>query len=120
MNGTKAAATMMVPAALLAASMLLWSAPMLAAPVLSAEAACAIAKARVSAHRRFPVSRIASCETIRATGSPEGYYILALYGRCREEVCGSTNMGWFAIERSTGRVFEWNVAGSRLGLAISL
>lgn len=106
---------MMAPGALIAASMALSCAPADAAPVRTAEAACAIAKARVSAHRRIPSSRVAACDTIRASSSPDGYYVLALYGRCGEPVCGSTNMGWFAVRKSTGRLFEWNVGEWTLG-----
>jgi hypothetical protein len=117
MNGIKAAATM--TGALLAANMALWPAAVQAAPVRSAEAACALAKARVSAQRRFPVSRILSCETLRAADSPRGFYILALYGWCREDICGSTNMGWFAVQKRTGRLFEWNVGEQKVASRIA-
>ena len=119
MTGIKAAAATIVFGALLAASLLPWAAPVHAAPVRTGGAACALAKAHVSAQRRFPVSRIASCETISAVGSPRGFYVLALYGWCREDVCGSTNMGWFAVHKATGRVFEWDVGEQKLGPPIS-
>lgn len=106
---------MWAPGALIAASMALWCAPADAAPVRTAEAACAIAKARLSGHRRIPSSRVAACETIRAESSPDGYYLLALYGRCEEPVCGSTLMGWFAVRKSTGRLFQWNLGEWSLG-----
>ena len=119
MNGVKAAATMMVPGALLAASMTAWAPPVQAARAQTTERACALAKARVSAVRHFPVLAIRSCETISATDSPEGYYVLALHGFCREDLCGSTLMGWFAVQKSTGRLFEWDVGEWRLGPPIN-
>jgi hypothetical protein len=117
MNGIKAAAAM--AGALLATSMTLWPAPVHAAPVETARAACALAKAQVSAQRRISVSRIASCATIRAVDSPRGFYVLALYGWCRENICGSTNMGWFAVEKASGRVFDWDAGEQEVGRPIA-
>ena len=111
MPGIKAAATAMVFEALLGAG----AAPVQAAPVSTEEAACAVAKAAVSAQRRFPVSRIRLCDTIDPVHSPRGFYVLGLHGWCREEICGSTLMGWFAVQKATGRLFEWNVAENKLG-----
>ncbi len=119
MNGIKAVATMTASGALMAASMTAWTPPVQAAWVQTTERACALAKARLSAVRHFPVSAIRSCDTISAADSPEGYYVLALHGFCREEICGSTLLGWFAVRKSTGRVFEWDVADWRLGSPIS-
>lgn len=110
---------MMVVGALLAAGMLPWDAPVHAAPVQTAGAACAIAKARVAAHLHRTRRSIPACETLRAVDSPQGYYILALRGWCRQTICGSTLIGWYAIQKTTGRVFEWDVAEWRLGFAIS-
>lgn len=31
---------------------------------------------------------------------------MALRADCSEELCGSTNMGWFAVQKATGDVFE--------------
>jgi hypothetical protein len=115
MTGIKVAARIMLFGALFAASELPWAAPVHASPIRTARAACALAKARVAAQRRFPVSRIARCETHRAVDSPRGYYVLALYGWCREDVCGSTNMGWFAVQKATGRLFYWDVGEQKVG-----
>jgi hypothetical protein len=97
------------------AALLLWTAPAQAAPVRTGRAACALAKARVAARLRRAPSSIPGCETIRAVDSPRGFYVLALRGRCREPVCGSTLIGWYAVHKRTGRVFEWDVAELRLG-----
>lgn len=30
----------------------------------------------------------------------------------------STLLGWFAVERATGRVFDWDVVDDRLGVGL--
>ena len=90
-----------------------------AAPVTTGKAACGVATARVAASLHRPLSRIPYCETLRAVDSPRGYYIVGLRGRCREEICGSTLIGWYAVQKRTGRVFAWDVGEWRLGAPIS-
>lgn len=75
-------------------------------PVSSAEAACALATARVTAQNGLPASHVVFCDEIAEADSPSGYYVMALRARCAEELCGSTNMGWFAVQKTTGDVFE--------------
>ena len=98
-----------VGASLFAASLLQWSAPAGAATVTTEKAACDLTKARVAARDHFPVSVIAFCDIIIPEAQPKGFYVLGLHGKCREDICGSTLMGWFAIEKSTGRVFEFDL-----------
>ncbi len=117
MIGIIAAAAIIRPAAPLAA-MLLWATPANVAPLRSSGAACALAKARVAAHLHRSQSSIPGCETLRAVHSPRGFYVLALRGWCREPVCGSTLIGWFAVQKTTGRVFEWDVTEDRLGVEL--
>ena len=81
----------------------------------NARAACAVATARVTTQRGLPASHVAFCEHIPAADSPDGYYLMALRAHCSEELCGSTNMGWFVVQKATGDVFEWDVAESKLG-----
>jgi hypothetical protein len=90
--------------------------------VKTAKSACAVAKARVSAQRHFPVSEVAFCDHVGAVDSPRGYYVLAFHGKRTDcgGICGSTNMGWFAVQKATGRVFEWDVAEDKLGPSIDL
>ena len=90
-----------------------------AAPVRTGRTACALAKVRVAASLHRPVSRIPYCETLRAVDSPRGFYIARLSGRCRQEICGSTLIGWYAVQKRTGRVFEWDVGEWRVGAPIS-
>jgi hypothetical protein len=118
MTGMKAAAKLGRFAGPLAA-VLLWAAPADATPVSSGEAACAVARARVAGHFHRTRASIPACETLRAADGPRDYYLLALRGWCRETVCGSTLIGWFAVEKHTGRVFEWDVGEDRLGVELS-
>jgi hypothetical protein len=92
------------------------AAPLNDAPVRTAAAACAVAEAAVSAKGHFPISEIAFCDPSLAD-DPTEYYVLALHGKRYDcgGVCGSTNMGWYAIRKSDARVFEWNVADWTLG-----
>lgn len=83
--------------------------------VNSKSAACSIAKNRVSAKRRFPLSKVASCDVLSAENSPRGFYVLALHSiRKCSGIC-STNMGWFAVEKATAQVFEWDVTEQKIG-----
>jgi hypothetical protein len=107
---------------MLLAFALFWCAdPTNSAPVKTSKGACAVAKARVSAERHFPISVVAFCDQVDPAQSPKGYYVLALHGKrsnCRGN-CGSTNMGWFAIRKADGRVFEWNVSDWKIGRAMN-
>ena len=99
-------------ASLFALSMLQWSAPLGAAQVTTEKAACERTKARVAERGHFPVSVIAFCDVIIPEAQPRGFYVLGLHGKrddCGGDVCGSTLMGWFAVQRATGEVFEWDI-----------
>jgi|GEM_PF-1616515 len=80
-------------------------------PVNDAESACATATARVTAARGLPISHVAACDPISDLAEAPGYYVLALRAHCREELCGSTNMGWFAVQKTTGDVYEIDDVG---------
>ena len=86
-----------------------------AEPVTTAAAACEIVKQRHSARYNYPVSAISACDIIPAARSPHGYYVLALHSTRKCEGICSTNMGWFAVQQSTGRMFDWDIAEWRLG-----
>jgi hypothetical protein len=83
----------------------------MSAPVNDAESACAAATARVTAERGLPISHVAACDPNADVPELPGYYVLALRAYCREELCGSTNMAWFAVQKTTGNVFEINDVG---------
>lgn len=105
-------------AVLLLASPLLLAVAANAQPVRTEQAACDLVKARVAAIRQFPARRIAFCDVIPRASSPTGFRVLALHSdRVCEGIC-STNLGWFAIEMATGRVFEWDVGDWRLGPSV--
>lgn len=119
MTGIEGVTRVIGPAAPLVAALLLWAAPAHAAPVGTAGAACTAARARVAAQLHRTPSSIPGCETLRAADSPRGIYVVALYGRCREPICGSILIGWYAVQKRTGHVFEWNVSEWRLGSRIA-
>jgi hypothetical protein len=75
-------------------------------PVTTAEAACAVATARVTGERHLPASHVAYCDPVGEADGRAGYYIMGLRAHCLEDLCGSTLIGWFAVERATGDVFE--------------
>ncbi|GAA4751660.1 hypothetical protein GCM10023264_18000 [Sphingomonas daechungensis] len=111
-------------AVLLAAGVLPSTAPAGAAPVTSEKVACDVAKARVAARGHFPVSAIAFCDFITSEEQSKDLYVLGLHGKrddCGDDVCGSTLMGWFAVEKSTGLVFEWDFTDfpGKLGAAVT-
>lgn len=106
-------------AAIIVAGLALGLAPSAnAGQVRTGRAACTVAKVRVAASLHRPLSRIPYCETLTAVDSPRGFYIVGLRGRCRQEICGSTLIGWYAVQKRTGRVFSWDVGGWRLGAPI--
>ena len=84
-------------------------------PVTSAEAACATATAQVTAERGLPISHVAVCDPVSKESGRPGYQVLALRAHCREELCGSTLMGWFAVREATGEVFEVDVTDWKPG-----
>jgi len=85
-----------------------------AQPVRSDQAACVVATARITELRHLPVTHVASCEAGSDPDVP-GYYVVSLHGHCREELCGSTLMGWFAVRRTDGAVFEFEVGEWKIG-----
>jgi hypothetical protein len=88
-----AAAFTHIATLLLAAGLVASSAPLdSAAPVRSPKVACERVKARVSAVK-----------------------VLALHSNRHCDGICSTNMGWFAVDKRTGRVFDWDVAEMKLG-----
>ena len=86
----------------------------------SAEAACVVATAQVTAQNGLPTSHVSFCDHIAEADGPAGYYVMALRAHCSEELCGSTNMGWFAVQKATGDVFEVDdVTDWKLGRRVS-
>lgn len=101
--------------AILMASLFQRPAPAATAPVASEQAACALTKARVVARDHFPVSVIAFCDFIVPEAQPKGFYVLALHSARKCDGICSTNMGWFAVQKATRRVFEWDMVEEKLG-----
>ncbi len=78
------------------------------------EQACRLVKERVVAVHRYPQSRLAFCDPSISADNPPDYFVLALHSNRRCDGICSTNLGWFAVRKSTGEVFDWDVAESRL------
>ena len=87
--------------------------------VESDQSACAAAVARVAALRQLPVSHVASCEAGSRDDVP-GYYVVSLRGHCREALCGSTLIGWFAVRKADGAVFDFNVGEWKVSQPVSV
>ena len=105
------------------ASLLQWSAPAAAATVTTEKEACDLTKTRVAARGHFPVSAIAFCDVIIPEAQPKGLYVLGLHGKrddCGGDICGSTLMGWFAVQKATGRMFEWDSVEEKLGQQVQV
>ena len=107
-------------ASFLIVSMAAWLATADAAPDRSDHEACALATSRFTASHRLPISRIGLCDVLPAERSPRGYAVLALHSTRQCDGICSTLLGWFAVERANGRVFEWDVAEWRRGVEITV
>jgi len=116
---TRRSAALLLVAVLCVAALYVAAAPASARPVRSAEAACAVVKSFVVAQQDVPPSVPAFCDTVASGSAPSGYYVLALHGNRRCEGGCSTNMGWYAVEKSDGRLFEWDVAEQKLGAPLA-
>ena len=80
--------------------------------------ACVAAKNAFTKHSGFPAARITLCDHIGPARNPPGYFVMALHSdRECDSIC-STNLGWFAVRKSTGEVFDWDVAQWVLGQAV--
>lgn len=87
-------------------------------PVENDQSACSTATARVAAARQLPITHVADCEAFSDANLP-GYFVVALRGHCREELCGSTLIGWFAVRKADGAAFELNVGDWKVGRPVS-
>lgn len=85
----------------------------------SDQSACAAATAKVAALRQLPPAHVASCEAASHSDVP-GYYVVSLRGHCREEMCGSTLIGWFAVRKADAAVFEFNVGEWKVGQPLTV
>jgi hypothetical protein len=81
----------------------------------SDERACELAKRAVAEAGDFSPSQIAGCDVSLDEETHKRHYVLRLNGYCREEICGSVLLGWYAVDRITAQVSEWDVAEWKLG-----
>ena len=80
--------------------------------------ACEAIRSAVVAERRYTRSKVAGCDA-EDVGRLPGYVTLRLDGYCRQEVCGSVLLGWFAVEKGSNRVFEWMPGEQTVGSELS-
>lgn len=80
--------------------------------------ACEAVRSAVIAERRYTRSQVAGCDAQDVDGL-RGYVTLRLEGYCRQEVCGSVLLGWFAVENGSNRVFEWIPGEQTVGSELS-
>lgn len=82
--------------------------------VKTEEQACRLVKARVVTVHRYSGSQLGFCDPGLGDDDPPNYFVLALHSNRRcEDIC-STNLGYFAVRKSTGEVLDWDVAESKL------
>ena len=84
-------------------------------PVTDADRACAAAKASLARRSNVAESVIVFCDVIPADSGPGEYFVMTLHSNRQCDGICSTNMGWFAVRKATGEVFEWDVADWKLG-----
>nr|WP_315382716.1 hypothetical protein [uncultured Sphingomonas sp.] len=84
-------------------------------PVRSKASACVAIKKRVSSAHRIPIKNITFCDVASLRDSPRGFYIMAIHSHRECDGICSTLMGWYAINRANGRIFEWSVADQQIG-----
>lgn len=83
--------------------------------VATAEAACSRVTAVVTEHHQVPAGVIGYCDHIQKEDSPAGFFVLALRSTRECDYICSNLMGWFAVQASTGQVFDYEVGESRIG-----
>lgn len=105
--------------ALLLASVFAWHpSDVVAEPVTSPDAACSRVTAVITQLRQVPEGVVGYCDHIDGDHVPEGLYVLGLRSTRECAYICSNLMGWFAVQRATGRVYHWDVGESRLGQPI--
>lgn len=77
---------------------------------------CALIKNAVVAQGQYREAQIASCDPV--SEMRKGYLVTRLNGHCREEICGSVLLGWYAVHRDSRRVFKWTVGDDTPGAEI--
>lgn len=65
----------------------------------------------------YRASQIAGCGEGQGEAA-RNLTILRLNAHCREEICGSVLLGWYAVETGTGRVWEWDIGEEEFGREI--
>lgn len=88
--------------------------------IATQRSACAVLKTRTSGmvdqKLAGPVAEW-SCDFVAPPQyQQKTYFVMRLNGKpCKPNECGSNLLGWYAVRKSDGRAFEWNIAEDVLG-----
>lgn len=84
----------------------------------SDDQACMRTMAVLAANGTYQPEQMAGCEGGKADESSR-FNVLRVNGLCRDpQGCGSVLMGWYAVDSSTGAVYEWDVTEQKPGQRI--
>src|SRR5687768_3787327 len=70
--------------------------------VSSGNEVCELITAAVVARGEYRAPQVAGCDG--GSEKPGGYIVTRLNAHCREPVCGSVLLGWYAVQQDTGHV----------------
>ncbi|MBA4045619.1 MAG: hypothetical protein C0471_14540 [Erythrobacter sp.] len=84
-------------------------------PVTSDDQACERVMSVLAANKTYRADQMAGCDGGKDDNKP-GFYVLRVNAHCREpQGCGSVLLGWYAVETSTGAVYDMDVAEWTVG-----
>ncbi len=83
--------------------------------VVSPEGACRLVTAMVRERHEVPENVSISCDHLTARPPDDDLYVFALRSdRTCDYIC-SNLMGWFAVRRATGQIYEWDIGEWQVG-----
>lgn len=83
-------------------------------PVTSDDQACQRVMEVLVANKVYRPEQMQNCEIGLDENNP-GYYFGRVNAYCREPICGSVLLGWYAVEAKTGTVHQWNYSDWAVG-----
>lgn len=92
--------------------------PLAYVPDASPIEACDLLQETVVADGTYRDEQIYGCELRPREGAD--LHIGRLNAHCREEICGSVMLGWYAVNLETRQVWEWDISYDEVGKELSL
>ncbi|WP_066533079.1 hypothetical protein [Erythrobacter sp. CCH5-A1] len=83
-------------------------------PITSDDQACERVMEVLVANQVYRAEQMQNCEISLEDRHP-GYYVGRVNAYCHEPICGSVNLGWYAVEAKTGKVLKYDMAEQFLG-----